>query len=214
MYRLHGYFSQNSMKTLYVLQEVAPDFEFSFVNLAKREQLTEAFRSKTPVGKAPVLEHAGRFLFESGAICRYVAANEGSALYPAEPWQRAQVEQWLDFFTCHLGSNLSTLFFQLLVKPRLGLGDPDQARCEEARVFARQQFGIVDRHLAQHGHLANDRLSIADLAALAYVEQVRMVDFSLDEYPAVRAWFAALEARPSVAQARSLVAPYLKAAAA
>ena len=36
MYRLHGFFTQNTLKTLYVLEEIGADYEFCFVDLGKR----------------------------------------------------------------------------------------------------------------------------------------------------------------------------------
>ena len=41
MYRLHGFFTQNTMKTVYVLEELGVDFEFAFVNLMKLENRTD-----------------------------------------------------------------------------------------------------------------------------------------------------------------------------
>ena len=37
MYRLHGFYTQNTMKTLYVLEELGIDFEYCFVDLMKGE---------------------------------------------------------------------------------------------------------------------------------------------------------------------------------
>ncbi|MCH8250095.1 MAG: glutathione S-transferase family protein, partial [Proteobacteria bacterium] len=125
MFRLYGFFTQNSLKALYVLEESGVEFEFEFVNLAEGEQKTEEFSHKTPVGKVPVLEHDGEYLFESGAICRYVANVTDSPLYPADKMQRARVDQWMDFFTCHLGRWFSTLYFEAVIKPKFNLGEPD-----------------------------------------------------------------------------------------
>ena len=41
MYRLHGYFTQNTLKTLYVLEELGADYEFRFVDLGNGEYRTE-----------------------------------------------------------------------------------------------------------------------------------------------------------------------------
>ena len=41
MYRLHGFFTQNTMKPLYVLEELGVDYEFRFVDLVKRENRTD-----------------------------------------------------------------------------------------------------------------------------------------------------------------------------
>ena len=211
MYRLHGFFTQNSMKTLYVLEELKADFEFCFVNLATGENRTAAFKAMTPIGKVPVLEHDGQFLFESGAICRYVASVEHSPLYPADKLQRARVDQWMTFFTCHPGRWLSEIFFEKVIKPKANLGEPDAAACEKAANFAQQQLKQVDAWLERNTWLANDTFSIAEPFALAYLEQTRAVGFPLSDFPRVQAWFDRLEAREGTARARALVQPYAQA---
>ncbi|MCH8250803.1 MAG: glutathione S-transferase family protein, partial [Proteobacteria bacterium] len=117
--------------------------------------------------------------------------------------QRARVDQWMDFFTCHLGRWFSTLYFEAVIKPKFNLGEPDIAGIEEAKTFATQQLGMLDAQLEKSNWLANDVLSIADLFAFAYIEQHRMVDFSLDEVPNVKAWFGRIESRESIANARA-----------
>ena len=47
MYKLHGFFTQNSMKTLYVLDALGVDYEFCYVDL-----MTGA--SQDPFERAPV----------------------------------------------------------------------------------------------------------------------------------------------------------------
>jgi glutathione S-transferase len=210
MYRLHGFFTQNSMKPLYVLEELGVEYEFCFVDLAKGENRSEAFRRKTPVGKVPVLEHGGEFLFESGAICRYLASVEHSPLFPADPLERARVDQWMTYFTCHPGRWLSKIFFERMIKPRAGLGEPDEAGCAEAARFANLQIKVVEDWLEDRDWLANGALSIAEPFALAYLEQARLIDFSLEPYPRVRHWLARLEARESTARARAVVQPYMR----
>ena len=211
MYRLHGFFTQNTMKPLYVLEELGVDYEFCFVDLAKGENRADSFRKMNPAAKVPVLEHDGEFLFESGPICRYVASLEKSPLYPADKLERARVDQWMTFFTCHPGRWLTNIFFEKVIKPKAGMGETDEASCEKAAKMAHQQFRIVDDWLEKTDWLANDALSIADPFALAYVEQVHPIGFSLDDYPRVAAWFERLEARDSTARARAQVQTYMQA---
>lgn len=203
MFRLYGFFTQNTLKTLYVLEETGVDFEFSFVDLGKGENKTEDFKKMAPIGKVPVLEHDGEYLFESGAICRYVANVSESPLYPADKMQRAKVDQWMDFFSCHLGHWLNTLYFQTVMKPKFNLGEPDERDMAEATKFANIQLRVVDGLLQKTDWLANDAMSIADLFAFAYVEQHREVNFSLHDYPNVRAWFDRIESRKSIVNARA-----------
>ena len=211
MYRLHGFFTQNSMKPLYVLEELGVEYEFCFVNLMTGENRSDSFRKMTPVAKVPVLEHDGEFLFESGPICRYVAGVEHSPLYPADKLQRARVDQWMTFFTCHPGRWLTRIYFEKVIKSKANLGDPDEARCEEAAKFARQQIRVVDDWLEDRNWLANDALSIADPFALAYVEQVNAIDFPLEDFPRVKDWFERLEALESTSRARAKVQPHVQA---
>jgi len=205
MYRLYGYTTQNTLKALYVLQELGVDYEFHFVNLGKGEQRSPEFAARTPIGKVPVLEHNGRHLFESGAICRYVANVADSPLYPADKMDRAQVDQWLDFFSCHLGRWLSTLFYEGVIKPKFNLGDPDEDSIAEATKYTGIQLGILDRQLAESQWIANDALSIADLFAFAYVEQCTLIDYSLENVPNVAAWMQRIESRDSIAAARAVL---------
>jgi glutathione S-transferase len=183
MYRLHGFFTQNTMKTLYVLEELGVDFEYCYVDLGKGDHRTETFRKMTPVGRVPVLEHDGQFLFESGPICRYVASVEHSPLYPADKLERARVDQWMTYFTCHPGRWLTKS----------------------------QQLQSVNDWLEHREWLANDAFSIADPFALAYVEQARSVDLSLAAFPRLENWLERLEGRDSVIRARALVKPYMEA---
>lgn len=211
MYRLHGFFTQNTMKTVYVLEELGVEYEFVFVDLMKLENRTEEFRAMTPAGKVPVLEHDGEFLFESGPICRYVASVEKSPLYPADKLQRARVDQWMTFWTCHPGRWLTNLYFEKIIKSAAGLGEPDEARCAESVKLAGQQLKVVERWLANTGWLANGALSIAEPFALAYLEQAGAVGFALDGLPRVQDWFERLESRDSTARARDRVRPYSQA---
>lgn len=205
MFHLYGFTTQNTLKTLYVLEEVGTDYEFHLVNLAGGEQRSEAFRKMNPVGKVPVLAHDDEYLFESGAICRYVASVSGSPLYPRDPLERARVDQWMDFMSCHLGRWMTKMYFEKVIKPKFDLGPLDEEGIAEALEFARQQLGILNNHLDGTDWLANDRLSIADIFAYAYVEQYRDIDLSLDEFPNVAAWVGRLDARPGIAKGRSKV---------
>ena len=211
MYRLHGFFTQNSMKPLYVLEALGVEFEFVFVNLAIGENRSDAFRAMNPVGKVPVLEHDGRYLFESGAICRYVASEEKSPLFPADKLERARVDQWMTYFTCHPGRWLTTIFFERVIKPKAGMGQTDEARCERAARFVHEQFAVLEDWLGSNEWLANNAFSIADVFALAYLEQVHSIAFPLDDYPRIQAWFGRLEALESTARARARVEPFAQA---
>lgn len=211
MYHLHCFFTQNSMKTLYVAEALECEFTFHFVNLMRGENHSDEFKRLSLTRKVPLLVHNGVSLFESGAICRYLASAESSKLYPQDLVARAQVDQWLDYFVNHPGRWLTSLYFQKIIKPKAGLGEPDENAIEEAEKFSHASLKVVERWLAEHEWLANDALSIADLTALAYMEQAPVVAYSLQDYPSVVNWYRRLEALDSTARARQWVAPHVQA---
>ena len=206
MYRLLGFATQNTMKTLYVLEELGVDYEFQFVDLMKGENKKEAFLKLNPVGKTPVLQHNDDSLFESGAICRYLANVEESPLYPTNKLQRGKVDQWMDFFSCHLGRWLSALYFEKIIKGKVAMGSPSAEKCAEAESFIQQQLTIVNNWLKGRKYFTGDQLTIADLFAFAYVEQKEAVGLSLKECPQVQAWFNSVEKRESIQRARKRIA--------
>jgi len=211
MFQLHGFFTQNTLKTLYVLEEIGAEYEFCFVDLTKGANRSDEFRAMTPVGKVPVLEHDGEFLFESGAICRYAASMVKSPLFPADKMQRARVDQWMTFFTCHPGRWLTNLYWEKVMKPAAGLGETNKASCEESLSFATAQLKVVERHLDGRDWLANDTLSIAEPFALAYLEQADAVGFDLAAYPRLKQWYDRIHQRETSARVRALVKPYAEA---
>ncbi|MCB0414171.1 MAG: glutathione S-transferase family protein [Bdellovibrionales bacterium] len=202
MYKLMGYNTQNTMKALYVLEELGVDYEFQLIDLSKGEQRSESFLNLTPIGKVPVLSHENHTLFESGAICRYIANVENSQLYPQNKFERAQVDQWMDFFSCHLGRWLSALYFEKVIKSMVGLGSADPKKCEDAIKFCEMHLPQVDKWLETHKYFANDKLSIADLFAFAYIEQAYEIDFPLNNYKHLHQWFEEMKSKNSISQAK------------
>lgn len=201
MYRLYGYPTMNSLKTLYVLEELGLEYDFNFINLGAGGQNTEDFKKISPVGKVPVLQHDDKALFESGAICRYLANVENSPLYPADPYARAQVDQWMDFFSVHLGRWLSTLYFEQIIKLKFFGNPADSKACEEAEKYAAQHFAVIEYQLTHQRYLTGNALTIADLFAYAYVEQINAYNLPIAAFPHVQKWLDIVSALPSIKRA-------------
>jgi len=201
MIKIFGFPTQNTKKVLYVAEELNVDYEFDFVDLTKGEQKSKEFSQKTPIGKVPVLQHDGRHLFESGAICCYLAEVQDSPLYPIDKFARALVNQWMDFFNNHLGRWFNSLYFNKIIRPKYGMGEPDPKELAEAVEFANQQCEKVDAHLGANKYLTGPNLTIADLFAFASVEQTAAIDFSLEPYPNLKSWMEKIGKRDSIARA-------------
>ncbi len=205
MFRLYGVPTQNTLKAAYVLDAVGVDYEFKLMDMINQEHKNESFLQVNPMGKVPALKHNDFSVFESGAICRYIANNENSKLYPSDPEQRAKVDQWLDFYSCHLGRWFSSLFFQQVLKEKFGMGEPDKAACEEALNFVNQQIIPVEKHLGFNSYLAGESPTIADFAAFAYMEQAKAINYDLSPYPKISQWFEKMAQLDSIKKTRTKV---------
>jgi glutathione S-transferase len=73
-------------RVMVVLEEKKVPYQLIPINLGKREHETVDFKAtKQPFGKVPVLDDDGFQIYESRAICRYIAkkwAGQGTKLMP------------------------------------------------------------------------------------------------------------------------------------
>ncbi|KAF4996342.1 hypothetical protein FDECE_12486 [Fusarium decemcellulare] len=75
--------STRTQRVLLVLEEIGLPYELRVVDLRNGEHKTPNFRMKyNPFGKVPVFEDGDTKLFESRAICRYIATKYKSSLMP------------------------------------------------------------------------------------------------------------------------------------
>lgn len=207
MYNIHGFnLSFNTWKVLYVAEELGIEYAYTALDPMKGEHKSAEQMKRHPLGKTPTLDHDGRYLFESGAICRYLGAVENSALYPPDDaYQRALVDQWMDFFSCHLGRWLGTLLFERVMREQFGMGQTNIEVEKEALGFIEQQMACMNDQLAADPFLAGRTLTMADPFAFAYVETCEMSDFSLGEYPNVTKWLDSYSGRDAVQRAHAKI---------
>lgn len=76
------------------------------------QQHLPAHLARNPQAQVPVLEHQGRWLSQSLAICEFLdSLSPSPRLLPAEPWQAAQVRSLAQVIACDIQplQNLSVL---------------------------------------------------------------------------------------------------------
>lgn len=91
MLKLHGFSASNYVNMVkFALLEKGMAFEQ--VNDYPSQEAS--FLAISPMGKVPVLETDQGFLAETNVILEYIdETGQGQALYPADPFQRAQVKE-------------------------------------------------------------------------------------------------------------------------
>ena len=90
--------SINVRKVLWTCEEVGLDYLQEDYGSGFASTETDAFRALNPNAMVPVLIDNDFVLWESNAICRYLARKAGrDDLLPTDPQACANVERWMDW---------------------------------------------------------------------------------------------------------------------
>jgi glutathione S-transferase len=183
-------------KACAVARHLDAPVEFIRVDLGKGEQKTPDFLAINPNGKVPALQDGDRTLWEANAIMCYLAFKAGSGMWPKGEGQ-IEIVRWLSWDADHFTRCAGSLYFEHIIKPRFGLGDPDPAAVREASDGFRRYAGILEDHLSGRDWLVGEALTIADFAVavtLPYAQEARL---PLDGFPQIQRWHARLNELPA-----------------
>jgi glutathione S-transferase len=134
----------------------------------------------------------GEVLTENAAILQYVADRFGAAgLAPADGLARTRLQQWL----CFIGTELHKGVFAPLLDPKA----PDAVKAYAVDKAA-ARLDVLMRHL-EGREFVLDRFSVADAYLVTVLGWSVVTPIDLKKWPAVAAYVARLQARPSVAKA-------------
>ena len=188
MMRIYGdSISGNCLKVKWTADYLGRAYDWIETSVLKAETRNPEFLAMNPAGQVPaIILDDGRPLAQSNAIILHLA--EGSDLIPSDPYERARMHEWLfweqyshepyvavaRFHVTYLGRSPGELEPRLVERGRAAL-----QRLEEA--------------LDGTGFLVGDRLSLADVALVAYTRVAEEGGFRLSDYPRVQAWIGRVE---------------------
>lgn len=184
--------SGNCHKPALLMRQLGIPFRWVEVDILRGGSRTPEFLAKNPNGRVPLLQlEDGRCLAESNAMLCYLA--EGSPLYPAESWTRAQVLQWLFFEQYSHEPYIATVRFWVRY---LGKAAEWAEKIRETMPRGYAALGVMERQLERTPFLAGEAYTIADIALHAYTQVAHEGGYRLDDYPQVRRWLARVEGQP------------------
>ncbi|MGD1906343.1 MAG: glutathione S-transferase family protein [Leptolyngbyaceae cyanobacterium] len=184
MYRLYDFLpSGNGYKVRLLLTQLGMPFELTLLDIMKGETRTPEFLAKNANGRIPLLElESGVYLSESNAILMYL--SEGTDFLPTDRLAKARVLQWLFFEQYSHEPNIATSRFWLTH----GMGMEKQQALADKQAPGYAALQVMEDRLADHPFLVEDRYTIADIALYAYTHVAEEGNFSLENYPQIRAW--------------------------
>jgi glutathione S-transferase len=190
--------SPNSRKVRAIVYELGLTPEFVSVNLFKNEQGQPEFVALNPNAKVPTLVDRDLVLWESNAICAYLA--HGTPLVPTGRRERAEVDRWTSWQLAHLGPAIGKVAFQRLVKPMTGQGQPDPRIVEEGMVEYARFASVLETSLDGREYVAGS-LSIADFILASIFSLGATVGVEAAPYPRLNAWLGRVLGRDSMRRA-------------
>jgi glutathione S-transferase len=152
--------------------------------------------ASNPNAMVPVIRHGDFVLWESNAICRYLAGLQPrSTLLPEDPRSRALVEQWMDWQATELNMAWRYAF--------LGLARKSPAHADPAAIAAsadswNAHMRILDEHFAQGGQfVTGEFFTLADVVLGLSTQRWLLTPMDRPHLDAVHGYYQRLSVRPA-----------------
>jgi glutathione S-transferase len=179
--------SGNCLKVKWTADHLGLPADWVEIDITKGESRTPAFLAMNPAGQVPtVVLDDGRTLAQSNAIMLHLA--EGSALIPADGYDRARMFEWLFWEQYSHEPYVAVARFKVVYE---GLPVADL----EPRLVERSHAALarLETGLQASPYLVGAQLSLADVALVAYTRLAHEAGFDLAAYPRVKAWVSRVE---------------------
>jgi GST-like protein len=201
MIDLYTWPTPNGHKIHIALEEMGLAYNVHPVNIRTGEQFQPDFLAISPNNRIPALVDSdgpdGKpiSLFESGAMLIYLASKSGK-LMPATDRDRYIVLQWLMW---QMGG----------VGPMFGQANHFRAYAKEPQPYPIERYTnesnrltrVLDKRLSEVPYVGGKHYSIADIAIFPWMRGSEKRGVMIDDYPNVKRWFDAIDARPAVKRA-------------
>jgi len=194
MLKLHYHpFSTFARRVRIALIEKNISAELVEVDMVARAHRSPAYLALNPYGRVPTLEEDGFVLYESTAILEYLEATHPTPpLVPADARGRALVSMHMKLCDLQLARQTGSIIFpkRFLPKERW-----DEAAMAQAKKEIDKHFAVVETQIAGKDWMVGDRYSLVEVCYTPFVEFLPLME--VDPPPAVAAWVARMQARPS-----------------
>ena len=205
MIDLYTWPTPNGHKIHIMLEEVGLPYNVIPIDIRQGDQFDPAYLKLNPNNKMPTIvdpegpDGEPYTVFESGAILMYLAEKTGRFMHSA-PGRRFLAIQWLMFQMGHIGPMLGQAHHFRGYTP-----EPIEYGITRYTNEAGRLYGVLDRRLGEVEYLAGD-YSIADIATFPWTRSYDKQGQDLVDFPNVKRWFEAIDARPAVQRGLQVLA--------
>ncbi|MBO6503592.1 MAG: glutathione S-transferase family protein [Kordiimonadaceae bacterium] len=180
--------SGNCLKVKYVADYLGLSYEWIDVDIVAGGSRTPEMLSKNPAGQVPFVEFDdGRILSQSNTIIQFLA--EESDLIPEDPFLRAKMMEWMFWEQYSHETAIAVARFRVIYQGQ-AVEDLDPQLVAKGNAA----LDLMEKHLINQEWFVGERLSLADVALVAYTQFAEQPGFSLEARPNVRAWVPRVKA--------------------
>jgi len=191
------YYSPQSraVRPRWMLEEIGAPYELVRLQLGT-DNKTPAYLKMNPNGTVPTLVDGDLTLFESAAICQYLADRfpDKRLAPPVGTPARGLYYQWIHYAMSALEPPLVTIFLHTINKPE---AERIPALVSEARTQLKTGLGVVEQAVLGRTFILGDQFTTADVMVGSTLVWAQMMSLLSDERPATAAYLARLASRPA-----------------
>lgn len=194
--------SINVQKVIWCASETATKFER--IDVGGKFGFPADYLTLNPNKTVPsIIDTDGFSLWESHAICKYLAQRKGTSLdghslYPADDLKsRALIDQWSDWQATVVGPPVRTIFWALVRTPEDQI---NHKQLDQAKSDCNKYWGALNASLKKDGSgfIVGQKFSVADIniAISAHRWFTLVSEKEREPYEALFAWYQNMCTRP------------------
>ncbi len=198
--KLYHSAQSRSVRPRWLLEELGVPYDLVRLDLQANEHKRPEYLKINPNGTVPALVDGDLALFESGAMCQYLAdkfPEKKLAPLVGTP-ARGLYYQWIHYAMSGLEPPTVTIFFHTVRKPE---AERIPTLVTEARGQLAAVLGVIERALAGRPFILGADFSAADVMLGSTLGWASMLGIVGQEQPNVAAYVARLGARPAFQRA-------------
>lgn len=188
--------SSNSRRVLMTAIHLDVTLELVGVDLLRGEHRAVDYLRLNPNGKVPLLDDDGFTLWESHAIMQYLAdRSPRQTIYPQDVRLRADINRWLFWSAYHFTPAVGMISRERISKRMVGgPGAPDRIEIERGEALLTTAAAMLDAHLAGKAWIAQEMLTLADLAIAAPLMHTAAAQLPVLQFDNLQAWLTRVQA--------------------
>ena len=185
----------------WLLEEIGAPYELVRIDLSTGEQKKPEYLEIHPHGAVPALVDGDLAMFESAAICMYLADKfpEKRLAPPIGTPARGRYYQWMVYTMATLEPAVMQIFLNTVMLPE---AERSPAAAEKGRAMFAERVRVLEQALTGRTFILGEQFSAADVMIGSTLVWAGMMGL-IGSYPQIQAYVNRLSERPALQRARA-----------